>query len=228
MRIFALGRARVERGDQDLSLADWTYAKPKELLYYLLSHPEGRTKGQIGLVLWPEVSPAQLRGSLHDALYRLRSALGDKACIVHRQGRYAFERSLEYFFDVEAFEKCVSEARSIRSESPGQAIRHLPEAAELYRGDYLEDMAVQGEWAMGRHEELRRAYQEALLLLGCILGDQDRHAEATDAYRAAISHDRLLEEAHRGLMRSHAQPGGHGGEGVGAQALRGFSGAAGG
>jgi predicted ATPase/two-component SAPR family response regulator len=202
LRIFALGQAHVERGDQDLSLADWTYAKPKELLYYLLSHPEGRTKGQIGLALWPEASPAQLRSSLHDALYRLRGALGDKAWIVHRQGRYAFERSLEYFFDVEAFEKCVTEARSIRSESPGQAIRHLQEAADLYGGDYLEDMAVQGQWAVERQEELRRAYQEGLLLLGRLLGDQDRHAEAMDAYRAAIAQDRLLEEAHRGLMRS--------------------------
>jgi DNA-binding SARP family transcriptional activator len=63
-------------------------------------------------------------------------------------------------------------------------------------------MAGQGEWAVERQEELRRAYQEALLLLGRLLADQDRHAEATDAYRAAIAHDRLLEESHRGLMRS--------------------------
>jgi len=177
------------------------------LLYYLLSHPEGRPKGQIGLALWPEASPAQLRGSLHDALYHLRGALGDKAWIVHRQGRYAFERSLDYFFDVEAFEKSFAEARSVGSESPGQAIRHLQDAADLYTGDYLEDMVVQGEWAVEREEELRRAYQEALLLLGSLLTGQDRHAEATDAYRAAISHDRLLEEAHRGLMRSQAAMG---------------------
>ena len=44
LRIFALGQARVERGTRALSLADWAYAKPRELLYYLLSHPEGRTR----------------------------------------------------------------------------------------------------------------------------------------------------------------------------------------
>ena len=37
--------------------------------------------------------------------------------------------------------------------------------------------------------------------------DHNRNAGATDAYRAAISHDRLLKEAHRGLMRGQAAMG---------------------
>jgi DNA-binding SARP family transcriptional activator len=57
---------------------------------------------------------------------------------------------------------------------------------------------------MVRQEELRRAYQEALLLLGKLHYGQERHAEAADAYRKAIAHDGFLEEAHRGLMRCHA------------------------
>ena len=57
---------------------------------------------------------------------------------------------------------------------------------------------------MERQEELRQAYGGALLLVGGLLFDQERHAEAADAYRKAISHDGLLEEAHRGLMRSQA------------------------
>ena len=57
---------------------------------------------------------------------------------------------------------------------------------------------------MVRQEELRRAYQDALLLLGELLFAQDRHAEAADVYRKAIAHDRYLEEAHRELMRCQA------------------------
>src|SRR3712207_9189020 len=45
-----LGSARVYRGDRLLTSSDWTYAKPKELLFYLLSH-RSRTKEQIGVVL---------------------------------------------------------------------------------------------------------------------------------------------------------------------------------
>ena len=60
------------------------------------------------------------------------------------------------------------------------------------------------EWVMMRQEELRRAQGEALLLLGRLLFVQERYAEAADAYRKGIAHDRFMEEAHRGLMRCYA------------------------
>jgi DNA-binding SARP family transcriptional activator len=200
--IFALGRARVQRGGRPLASPEWIH-KPRELLFYLLCHPEGRTKEQIGLALWPDASTSQLRSSFHDAVYRLRRALGDKEWVSFQKGRYAFERSLPYYFDVEDFEENLSEAQRLRSESPEQAIRHLQKVVDIYRGDFLEDSA-EGEWATERQEELSREYQEALLLLGRLLFDQGRHAEAAEAYRKAIAHDELVEEAHRGLMRCQA------------------------
>jgi len=202
LRIFALGPARVQRGGRPLASPDWIL-KPRELLFYLLCHPKGRTKEQIGLALWPEASTAQLRSSFHDAVYRLRRALGGKEWIVFEKGRYAFDRSLPYSFDVEDFEEHLSEARRLRLESPEQTIRHLQKVVDLYRGDFLED-STEGEWATERQEELSREYQEVLLLLGRLLFAQDRHAEAAEAYRKTIAHDELLEEAHRELMRCHA------------------------
>ena len=203
LRVLALGPARVEKGGLPLdSSPDWTQ-KPRELLYYLLSHPEGRTKEQIGLALWPEASTSQLRSSFHDTVYRLRRALGAKEWISFQKGRYALNRSLNYSFDVEAFEENLSEARRLQAEAPEQAVQHLEKVADLYGGDFLED-SVDGEWTMLRQEELRREYGEALLLLGGLLSARERHAEAAEAYRKAIAHDGLLEEAHRGLMRCYA------------------------
>jgi len=49
VHVFALGHARVEKEGRPLDSPD-LIQKPRELLYYLLSHPEGRTKEQIGLV----------------------------------------------------------------------------------------------------------------------------------------------------------------------------------
>jgi two-component SAPR family response regulator len=193
----------VEKGGRPLaSSPDWIH-KPRELLFYLLSHPKGRTKEQIGLALWPEASSAQLRSSFHDTVFRLRRALGAKEWVSFQKGRYALNRSLNYFFDVEAFEENLSEARRLQAEAPEQAIRHLKEAVGLYGGDFLEDFA-DSEWAMLRQEELWREYREALLLLGGLLFARERHAEAAEAYRKAIAHDGLLEEAHRELMRCHA------------------------
>src|SRR5829696_3043348 len=120
-----------------------------------------------------------------------------------RTTRYGCGRSLDYFYDVEAFEKNLSEARRLQAEAPDQAVLHLQQAASLYRGDFLEDIA-QSEWILERQDELRRAYGESLLFLGGLLVSRERHAEATMAYRKAIAHERFSEEAHRGLMRSEA------------------------
>jgi DNA-binding SARP family transcriptional activator len=200
LRIFALGPARVEKEGLPLDSPDWIQ-KSRELLYYLLSHPEGRTKEQIGLALWPDASTAQLRSSFHDTVFRLRRSLGGKEWVVFEKRRYAFGRSLDYSYDVEEFERHLSEARRLRSEDPDQTIQHLQEAIDLYAGDFLEDIA-QSDWMLERQEELRRFYGESLLLLGGLLVSQERPAEATEAYHKAISHDRFMEEAHRGLMRS--------------------------
>ena len=209
LHVFAFGRSRVEKDDLPLDSPD-LIQKPRELLYYLLSHPEGRTKEQIGLALWPEASTAQLRSSFHDTVFRLRRALGAKEWVLFEKRRYAFGRELGYTYDVESFQENIAAARRMRGEAPEEAIGHLREARELYGGDFLEDVAP-SEWMLERQEELRRAYGESLLLLGELLGSREHHAEAADAYRKAISHDRLLEEAHRGLMRSQVglgEPGG--------------------
>lgn len=205
LRLFALGPARVEREGRVLATSEWTYAKPRELLFYLLSHPP-RTKEQIGLALWPDASAVQLRRTFHVTLHHLRRALGGPGWIVYKGGRYAFDRSLDYWFDVEAFEKGLAEARRLRSEAPALAIRHLEEAVGLYGGDFLEDFADY-EWASARQEELRRTCQEALIDLGGLLFDEGRYAEAADAYRRIIARDNLLEAAHRGLMRCYARLG---------------------
>jgi hypothetical protein len=166
LRIFALGPARVEKDGHPLTSPDWVQ-KPRELLYYLLSHLP-RTKEQIGLALWPDASTTQVRSSFHDTVYRLRRALGGKEWITFEKGRYAFNRSLPYSFDVEAFEENLSEARRARTKAPEQAIRHLQKAVGLYGGDFLENSA-DSEWVMLRQEELGQAYQEALLVLGAPL-----------------------------------------------------------
>jgi hypothetical protein len=95
LRIIALGPERVEKDGRPIESADFIQ-KPRELLYYLLSHPKGRTKEQIGLALWPEASTSQLRSSFHDTLFRLRRALGGKEWVSFEKGRYFFGRTLSY------------------------------------------------------------------------------------------------------------------------------------
>jgi DNA-binding SARP family transcriptional activator len=205
LRIFALGRARVLRGVQLLTTADWTYSRARELLFYLLSN-EPRTKEQIGLDLMPDASPAQLRSNIKVTLHHLRRALGGREWIIFENDRYGFNRSLRYWFDVEEFESHLAQAHPHQTQDSAQAIHFLEEAAKLYRGDFMEDLTV-GDWYLVRREELRRMLLDGLLTLGRLLFASRQYAEAAEVYRKAIARDNYLEVAHRELMRCYARQG---------------------
>jgi predicted ATPase/DNA-binding SARP family transcriptional activator len=210
LRIFALGPMRVLHDEQ--AVTAWPFAKVKELLFYLISQSP-RTKAQLGLALWPDASPAQLRNSLSTTLYHLRRVLGQTDWIIFDGDEYRFNRARACWFDVEVFEDQLTQAARMRSSAPDRAIAVLQTALNLYQGDYVEDL-LEGEWFLLHREELRRKYLDALLRLGQLLLAREDYAAAASVYRRAIEKDEVLEEAHRELMRCYARSGERG------QALR--------
>lgn len=210
LRLCALGAARVFQGEQPVTA--WAYARVKELLFYLALHPS-RSKAQIGLALWPDASPAQLRHSLATSLYHLRRALGNTAWIVFEDDQYRFNRALAYQFDVELFESNLAQASYLQRQMPERARALLEEALSLYQGDFVEDF-LEGEWFLLRREELRLKYLAGLLDLGQLLFEQGSYARAAQVCRRAIDEDAVMESAHRALMRCYARLGERG------QALR--------
>ncbi len=205
LRVQALGRVRVRVAGRVLGPEDWTYAKPRELLLYLLTRP-GAGKAEIGLALWPDASGAELRNSLHTCLKFLRRAVGANR-VRFAQGGYHVDETSPLHYDVAAF---VSAAASAREPRPAaEAIAALIDAAGHYPGDYLIDVAV-GQWAERHRDNLRRRYEQVMLTLGTLLARERRFAEAADTFARLIEHDPLLEAAHRGLMRCHAAQGNRG------------------
>ena len=205
LRIFALGAAQVYRGERALAPSDWTYIKGRELLYYLLCH-RPRTREQIGLALWPDASPAQLRSNLRATLYHLRRALGRSNWILFDGEHYAFNHSLPYWFDVEAFENALAEVQRAPSKPPLQAVLSWETALSLYRGDFLEDVEV-GDWSLLQREALRRRYLKALLIVGHARFVHEHYIRAASAFLQLLGHDSYHETAHRELMRCYARMG---------------------
>jgi DNA-binding SARP family transcriptional activator len=162
LRVSAFGPMRVLQDEQVLST--WPFAKVKELLFYLISQPP-RTKAQLGLALWPDASPAQLRNSLSTTLYHLRRVLGGPDWILFDDDEYRFNRARAYWVDVEVFEANLAQATRLHRAAPERAVALLQAALDLYQGDFVEDL-LDGEWFWLRREELRRKYLDALLLLG--------------------------------------------------------------
>ncbi len=210
LRLYALGPARVRIGEH--TPVTWPYAKVKELLFYLVTY-SARTKAQIGLALWPEASPTQLRNSLGTTLYHLRRTLGNPEWIVFDDDQYRFNRGLGHHYDVEVFESHLVEAGRLKMQTPAAAVAQLSAGLLLYQGDFVED-CVEGEWFRLRREELWRKYLGALLELGQLLFALGEFARAAEAYRQAIDKDPVGEAAHRELMRCYTRLGERG------QALR--------
>jgi predicted ATPase len=79
--VLAFGPMSVARDGVPVRTADLTPAKARELLLYLALHPEGRTKEQAAVALWPDASPAQVRNAFHVTLHQLRRVLGHKDAV---------------------------------------------------------------------------------------------------------------------------------------------------
>jgi DNA-binding SARP family transcriptional activator len=203
LMVRALGTATVRVGDVELTAADWGYAKPRELLFLLVSSPP-LTREQLGAALWPDLSRQQLGNALHTALRELRRALGDPAWVLYSGGRYGFNRALRHDCDVDTFESALAAASRARPASA--ALPDLQRAVAAYGGDFLAGMAT-GEWTHPRRDELRRRFESALLVTGRLQAAAGRYEPAVTAFRRAIEHEPLNEVAHRELMTCWAQLG---------------------
>jgi DNA-binding SARP family transcriptional activator len=194
-----------------LSNSDWTYSKSKELFYYLFLNPPA-TKAQIGLALWPEASPDQLRNIFHRTLHYLRKALGGPQWITFAVGDYAPAPGINSWCDVREFESRLVVVRTspisnlLQPAERERARQLLTEAVELWRGDFLADMDV-GVWGLTLGEVLRRSHMQALMDLGQLNVAEARYADAIRFYQRVLAADNYFEAAHRELMRCFARLG---------------------
>jgi predicted ATPase/DNA-binding SARP family transcriptional activator len=204
LQIYALGNVRVLLDGQQVKQSDWTYTKSRELFFYFLSHKKV-SKRQIGLDLWPDESTQQLRNNYRAALHCLRRALGSPKWIVFEDEVYAFDSTLDYWFDVENFESLLMRAKSAEIDRP-EAIELLTKAVEQYTGDFLADIEV-GDWSITLREELRRLYLDSGLTLVQMLFDDVLYSDAAEICRTLINTDNYLEAAHYALIRCYARLG---------------------
>lgn len=204
LAVEALGPLRIRKDGTALDRDAWTSAKPRELLLYLLCHPDGRTREQVGLAFWPEASAEQVRNNFHVTLHRLRKTLGGARWVAHSGDQYALDHDLRIEFDAATFERDVA-AGTARLKRDAEAAP-LAAALAVYQGDFLEHEAA-GDWHLPMRDRLRHRYLTALTTLAQYDMQRERWAEAADRWRTLIGRDGLDEPAYRGLMTCHARLG---------------------
>lgn len=214
LKIQACGPFTVWREDQLVGPKEWVTHKTQQLFKILLTY-RGHTvlKDQLIEWLWPELSPKNAANSLRVAVAHLRKALepdlhdGTRSRYIISHPNGYLVHSQEIWLDAEAFLEKAREAAYWREHGhPELALAAYRAAAELYRGDYLEEDRYE-DWALSTREQLRDAFYELRRDWADLLAEQQRYGEALAICQHLLVDYPLREEIWQRVMRFYADSG---------------------
>jgi DNA-binding SARP family transcriptional activator len=195
-----LGGFRATLDGEDLQFAT---RKSEAMLAYLAMPPgQMHPREKLAVLLWGESGEEQARQSLRQTLFTLRKTLNAAGeIIVSGEGeRIGLDRSAVRV-DVERF-------RELAARGTDEA---LLEAANLYRGEFLEGLSVSEvgfeDWVAIEREKLR---ETALTLFSTIVDRQTNAGKSEDAVQTSLrilAIDPTRESTHRMLMRLYVLQG---------------------
>lgn len=201
--IRGFGHSSVEVGGRELSLSDWQTHSVRELFFFFLSQPRPLTKEQVAEQFWHELDdPAKVRLRFKNEMYRLRRAVGNEV-IRFENPLYSFNHSLNYEYDVEAFESFFAKARS--AQTPAEQIDLYRKAVDLFKGPYLDDIYF--DWVIADRERLDQMYLTALTELGGLYLKQAAMEEALAMCQRAVDYKPAHEPSYCLIMQIHHRRG---------------------
>lgn len=170
------------------------------LLAYLAcnaSRPQSREK--LSALFWGSHFDVQAKQNLRQALFRLRKVLGQNA--LESDGEAVSINAAAVLCDVSRFEALVREGSR----------NALSAAADLYRGQLIDDVAVGeegwNEWLIGERERLQELALGAMVELGAQELAAGRAEHALKAGQRAVALNNLREDAHRLIVQALAATG---------------------
>jgi two-component SAPR family response regulator len=200
LTIRVLGKAQVQLDGKPVTTSEWqNQKKARELLFLLLAHPEGKTREEVGAILWQDSSPTQLKLQFKNAIYRLRYALGQDIVLFDRY-RYCFNKDLDYEYDAQVYEETVNQAKA--ATTPEEKIVFYRKAVDMYRGTYLPE--GEGTWVLAERERLWQKQTEAFLAIIWLCLESSDYNTALEYGHRILKEDPCQEEAHRLVMRAYA------------------------
>ena len=202
--IQALGPGQVWLDDSLVSVTEWrTQPTVRELFFLLLSNPDGLTKEDVGLILWPDSSTKQLKVQFKNAVYRLRRALGKDIVIYDNEADiYRFNWNLDYQYDVEMFWKEIKRSKILSGD---ERIEAFNAAVKVFQDNYLSE--GEGLWIEVEREKIWKAYLRAELGLARLMYFKSNYHSSLAHIHRVLSRDQCQEEAHRLAMKVYATMG---------------------
>lgn len=199
IEINAFGRTEVVVKNKILNISDWKTHTSRDLFFLFLAHPEGLTKEEVGVILWPDSTSMELKLRFKNAIYRMRHAIGSET-VLYQDGYYQFNRSIDYEYDVQNFLTALEKARLSKQEDEKR--NALKSVIDLYKGLYLPE--IDEIWAVADRQRYLNLFIHAAEELVLILIENKEYEPALSYCQKALTQDACNEEFHRLVMSIHS------------------------
>ncbi|MFL5909817.1 MAG: BTAD domain-containing putative transcriptional regulator [Gaiellaceae bacterium] len=192
LRIYTLGRTRVESGDGPLA-GNWIQHRSGQLLKYLICERERMVHAdEIAEALWPRGGAGAL-GNVRHFVHALREKLepererrAPSSFVLASRGGYSLDRE-RVWIDIDVFEEKVGAGLAALEHGDRELAESLlEEALDLYGGEFLADEPYSA-WTFAERGRLRDLAGRALRALS------DAAVEQGDVQRALAHAQRLGE-----------------------------------
>ena len=194
--------------------------KVRALLAYLaVESDRPHSRDALAGLLWPNQPELAAHASLSQALANLRRAIGDSAArppfLKITRDSIQFNTESDHTLDVAEFLGRLTAWKlhvHRRAETCKLCADRLQAAADLYRGNFLEEFFLRGnerfeDWLLLKRERLRRLALEALYHLSDYYERCGNHEQAYQYAARQIEIDAWREQAYRQAMQALALSG---------------------
>ncbi len=205
LEITTLGKFEVKRAGQLLS-QDSSY-RVWELFKYIITNRNTGIVPELALEnLWPDQEYSDPRGAVRALIFRLRKTLGqsptkDQDYIVFSQGCYHWNKSVDYWLDVEEFENKAQQALFLKQNQPEQAEDLLLQAVDLYGGEYLPE-SYYCQWTIPVRNYLQSLYLQVVMELMELLAARGDNSKIITICEQALRTYPYEEDIHRYYLKA--------------------------
>ena len=197
--IRTFGTIEIYSQNRVLTTADWMTQTSRDLFLLFLSHPMGLTKGEVGLILWPDASSSELKLRFKNAIYRMRHAIGSDV-VLFQDNIYMFNRAVDHDYDVQTFISAIKTAREEKQDQ--KKINALSLAVAVYKGEYLP--SLDEEWVILDREKYKNMFIRAAEELAELYLKQDEVEKTIQTGELALEQDPYHEPLYRIIMQAYA------------------------
>jgi two-component SAPR family response regulator len=195
LEIQTLGTSTVLMDNQPAAFKSRT---AEELFFYLLAHPEGKSKEQIFEDLWATTPDKDSNNRFRVTVHRIRSALNHPEAILERHERYFVHSDILATTDLQRLHLAL-EQTSKTSQNESANLAAYQKVLGIYKGDFLPEISA--TWASELREELRGIYVRANLELSMLHCSAGACEGAVSALVRALRIDPYIgENYHQKLM----------------------------